>query len=159
MAVPASAGFDVKRVRADFPALHQSIHGRPLVYLDNAATTQKPAAVIEALRRYYEDDNANVHRGVHVLSQRATDAYEGARERIRAFVNARSAREIVFTRNATESDQSGRAGVGRRERPRRATRCSSPPWSTTRTSCRGRCSATGPAACCASRRWTITASC
>ena len=103
MAVPASAGFDVKRVRADFPALHQSIHDRPLVYLDNAATTQKPAAVIEALRRYYEDDNANVHRGVHLLSQRATDAYEGARERIRAFVNARSAREIVYTRNATES--------------------------------------------------------
>ena len=100
---PASTGFDVQRIRADFPALHQSVHGRPLVYLDNAATTQKPAAVIDALRRYYEDDNANVHRGVHLLSQRATDAYEGAREKIRAFVNARSTREIVYTRNATES--------------------------------------------------------
>jgi cysteine desulfurase/selenocysteine lyase len=95
--------FDVARIRADFPALNQSVHGRPLVYLDNAATTQKPTAVLDALRHYYEADNANVHRGVHTLSQRATDAYEAAREKVRAFINARSTREIVYTRNATES--------------------------------------------------------
>ena len=100
---PAPVSFDVQRVRADFPALRQSVHGRPLVYLDNAATTQKPTVVIDALRHYYEADNANVHRGVHLLSQRATDAYEAAREKIRAFVSARSTREIVYTRNATES--------------------------------------------------------
>ena len=94
---------DLSALRAEFPALDQRVHGRPLVYLDNAATTQKPRAVIEALRHYYEVDNANVHRGVHLLSQRATDAYEAAREKIRAFVNARSASEIVYTRNATES--------------------------------------------------------
>jgi len=91
------------KVRAEFPALNQRVHGRPLVYLDNAATTQKPAVVIDAIRRYYETDNANVHRGVHLLSQRATDAYEEAREKIRSFINARSVREIVYTRNATES--------------------------------------------------------
>jgi|SRR5579862_1794114 len=90
-------------VRADFPALHQLVHGKPLVYLDNAATTQKPQSVIDAMRRYYEHDNANVHRGVHTLSERATEAYEGGREKVRAFINARSVREVVFTRNATES--------------------------------------------------------
>jgi cysteine desulfurase/selenocysteine lyase len=79
------------------------VHGRPLVYLDNAATSQKPRAVIDALRRYYESDNANVHRGVHTLSERATEAYEGAREEVRTFLNAASVREVVFTRNATES--------------------------------------------------------
>jgi cysteine desulfurase / selenocysteine lyase len=89
--------------RADFPALNQLVHGHPLVYLDNAATTQKPKSVIEALRRYYEHDNANVHRGVHALSERATVEYEQAREAVRAFVNARSVREVIFTRNATES--------------------------------------------------------
>jgi cysteine desulfurase/selenocysteine lyase len=100
---PAQAPFEVERVRADFPALDQLVHGRPLVYLDNAATSQKPRAVIDALRRYYESDNANVHRGVHTLSERATEAYEGARDEVRAFLNAASVREIVFTRNATES--------------------------------------------------------
>jgi cysteine desulfurase/selenocysteine lyase len=95
--------FNVAAVRADFPALAQQAHGRPLVYLDNAATTQKPRLVIDTLRNYYERDNANVHRGVHMMSERATEAYEGAREKIRAFVNAASVREIVFTRNATES--------------------------------------------------------
>jgi cysteine desulfurase/selenocysteine lyase len=95
--------FDIAALRADFPALHQLVHGRPLVYLDNAATSQKPRQVIDALSGYYERDNANVHRGVHVLSERATLAYEQAREAVRAFVNAPSVREIVFTRNATES--------------------------------------------------------
>jgi cysteine desulfurase/selenocysteine lyase len=97
------SAFDVATIRSAFPALHQQVHGKPLVYLDNAATTQKPQAVIEALRAYYEHDNANVHRGVHELSERATAAYEGAREKVRAFVNAASVREIIFTRNATES--------------------------------------------------------
>jgi cysteine desulfurase/selenocysteine lyase len=95
--------FDVDALRADFPVLHQQVHGHPLVYLDNAATAQKPAVVLDTLRHYYEFDNANVHRGVHELSGRATDAYEGARETIRAFLGAASVREIVFTRNATEA--------------------------------------------------------
>ena len=95
--------FDVTALRADFPVLHQFVHGHPLVYLDNAATSQKPSVVLDTIRRYYELDNANVHRGVHELSGRATDAYEAARERVRAFMNAASIREVVFTRNATES--------------------------------------------------------
>jgi cysteine desulfurase/selenocysteine lyase len=98
-----SVPFDVARVRADFPILKRQVRGKPLVYLDNAATTQKPQAVLDALTSYYTDINANVHRGVHELSGLATDAYEGAREKIRAFFNARSVQEIVFTRNATES--------------------------------------------------------
>jgi cysteine desulfurase/selenocysteine lyase len=97
------APLDVLKIRAEFPALSQRVHEHPLVYLDNAATTQKPIAVIEALRRYYAEDNANVHRGVHLLSQRATDAYEAARETIRRFIGAALTREIVYTRNATEA--------------------------------------------------------
>jgi cysteine desulfurase/selenocysteine lyase len=89
-------------VRSDFPILRQRVHGKPLVYLDNAATTQKPAAVLDALRRYYEETNANVHRGVHFLSQQATSAYEGARVKVQRFLNAAAPSEIVFTRNATE---------------------------------------------------------
>ena len=91
------------KVRSDFPILHQQIHGKPLVYLDNAATSQKPIAVLDALRHYYEFDNANVHRGVHTLSSRATDGYEGARDKVAAFVNAASRQEIVYTRNASEA--------------------------------------------------------
>lgn len=96
------AVLDVARVRADFPILRRQVHGKPLVYLDNAATTQKPQQVLDALTAYYSDQNANVHRGVHLLSQLATDAYESARETIRAFFNAASVQEIVFTRNSTE---------------------------------------------------------
>ena len=96
-------GFDVARVRADFPILRRSVRGRPLVYLDNAATTQKPQAVIDAIARYYSEINANVHRGVHELSEVASEAYEGARLKLAAFVNAPDGRSIVFTRNATES--------------------------------------------------------
>jgi cysteine desulfurase/selenocysteine lyase len=96
------AGIHVERVRADFPILERTVNGKPLVYLDNAATTQKPRPVLAAIDAYYRDINANVHRGVHELSARATDAYEAARERIRVFFGARSAHEIVFTRNATE---------------------------------------------------------
>lgn len=100
---PAAAGLDVARVRADFPILRQLVRGKPLVYLDNAATTQKPLAVIEALDRYYRLDNANIHRGVHTLSERATAAYEGARETVRRFIGAHAIQEIVFVRGATEA--------------------------------------------------------
>ena len=93
---------DWPALRADFPILDQQVHGKPLIYFDNAATSQKPRAVIDALVRYYERDNANVHRGIHELSNRATAAYEGARARAAKFINARSADEIVFTRGTTE---------------------------------------------------------
>ncbi|MBZ4397619.1 cysteine desulfurase [Myxococcus sp. AS-1-15] len=95
--------FDVQQVRADFPLLRQEVRGRPLVYLDSAATAQKPQAVIDAIVRFYQHDNANVHRGVHILSERATEAYEGARETVRGFLNARDAREIIFVRGTTEA--------------------------------------------------------
>ena len=96
------AALDVERLRADFPILDRTVHGRPLIYLDNAATTQKPRAVLDAIASYYTGFNANVHRGVNELSERATAAYEGARERVRGFFNAASTHEIIFTRNATE---------------------------------------------------------
>jgi len=102
-AVVSTTSFDVTAIRAQFPALHQQIHGKPLVYLDNAATTQKPQVVIDALRHYYEHDNSNVHRGVHALSERATAAFEKARTTVQRFVHAKSEREIIYTRNATES--------------------------------------------------------
>jgi cysteine desulfurase/selenocysteine lyase len=94
---------DVSAIRADFPILQRRVHGRPLVYLDNAATTQKPRAVIDRLVRYYEEENANIHRGVHTLSVEATDAYDAARDRVRRFLNAADSREIVFVRGATEA--------------------------------------------------------
>ena len=108
---------DLQAIRADFPALAQSVHGRPLVYLDSAATSQKPRAVIEAVARFYQEDNANVHRGVHELAERATLAFEGAREKVRGFVNAAQAAEIVFLRGTTEAvnliaHSFGRARVG-----------------------------------------------
>jgi cysteine desulfurase/selenocysteine lyase len=102
MSPDVRAAFDVERVRADFPILACTVRGRPLAYLDNAATTQKPASVIEAITHYYTGLNANVHRGVHELSELATDAYERARDRVRSFFNAEESQEIVFTRNATE---------------------------------------------------------
>ena len=98
----AGSPFDVTRVRAEFPILEQTINDRPLVYLDSGATSQKPRRVIDAIRRYYETDNANVHRGLHALSERATNDYEGARDTVRAFLNAADRREIVFVRGATE---------------------------------------------------------
>ena len=94
---------DWSRIRADFPILQQQVHGKPLVYLDSAATAQKPRAVIDALVRYYERDNSNVHRGLHALSMRATDAYEAARARVAKFIHAASPAEIIFTRGTTES--------------------------------------------------------
>ncbi|HEV7985911.1 MAG TPA: cysteine desulfurase [Steroidobacteraceae bacterium] len=95
--------FDVERVRAEFPILSQSIHGRPLVYLDSAASAQRPLAVLRAVEHYETTMHANVHRGVHTMSQWATDAYERARETVRRFINARSTREIVFVRGTTEA--------------------------------------------------------
>ncbi len=97
-----AAVFDVERIRADFPILAERAHGQPLAYLDNAATSQKPQAVIDAVNHYYRHQNANVHRGVHLLSERATEVYEGARDRVRDFINARSSREVVFVRGTTE---------------------------------------------------------
>ncbi|MBU6505262.1 MAG: cysteine desulfurase [Betaproteobacteria bacterium] len=95
--------FDVQRMRAQFPILAREVHGRPLVYLDNAATTQKPRAVIDAERHYYEFQNANIHRGVHALSQEATDAFEAARDKVKNFLKAPHREEIIFTRGATEA--------------------------------------------------------
>jgi cysteine desulfurase/selenocysteine lyase len=97
-----SHGFDVARVRADFPCLAQTVHGRPLVFLDTAASAQKPQAVIDELARMLREDYANIHRGIYDLSQRATDRHDAAREKVRGLLNAGAAREIVFTRNATE---------------------------------------------------------
>jgi len=101
--VSTPPAFDVERVRRDFPILQQQVGGNPLVYLDNAATAQKPLAVIEAVDRYYRETNANIHRGVHTLAERATGQYENAREKVRGFINAAEVREIVFTRGTTES--------------------------------------------------------
>ena len=95
--------YDTDKIRADFPILGRQVYGRPLVYLDNAATTQKPLCVLDAMRDEYLNVNANVHRGVHYLSQQATDLHEGARERVRQFINARKTEEIVFTRGTTEA--------------------------------------------------------
>ncbi|HZU76442.1 MAG TPA: cysteine desulfurase, partial [Dehalococcoidia bacterium] len=95
--------YDVERVRADFPILERLVHGKPLVYLDNAATSQKPRAVIQTLVEFYERHNANVHRGVHTLSQEATDLYEAVREQVARFLGAERAEEIIFTRGTTES--------------------------------------------------------
>jgi cysteine desulfurase / selenocysteine lyase len=100
--VPADGGLRVKQVRADFPILQQMVHGKPLVYLDNAATSQKPRAVIDAIVRYYEGTNANIHRGVHFLAEKATEEYEAARLTVQEFINAAHSREIVFVRGATE---------------------------------------------------------
>jgi cysteine desulfurase/selenocysteine lyase len=111
------APLDVERLRADFPILQQKIRGKPLVYLDNAATSQKPRVVIDAIRNYYEHENANIHRAVHFLSERATEAYEAARRNVQGFLNARASNEIIFVRGATEginlvTQSYGRTHVG-----------------------------------------------
>ena len=100
---PLQSALDVSKIREDFPALEQYIHGKPLVYLDNAATTHKPRAVIESTERFYTRENSNVHRGVHWLSQRATEAYEDARLKAKSFLNAGDSREIIFVRGVTEA--------------------------------------------------------
>ena len=114
----AQTDFDVYKVRAEFPILRRKVQGKPLVYLDNAATTQKPQSVIDAMIRYYTDENANIHRGVHLLSQQATESYEEARSTVQRFLNAAESREIVFVRGATEginlvAQTWGRANIGR----------------------------------------------
>jgi len=106
-------GYDVTRIRVDFPALAMKVYGQPLVYLDNAASAQKPMAVLDRLHRAYTEQYANVHRGLHYLANEATEAYEGARETVRAFVNAARAEEIIFTRNATEAVNLVAATFGR----------------------------------------------
>ncbi len=99
----ALVAFNVEKIREDFPILQTTVHGRPLVYLDNGATAQKPLAVINSMVNYYKGYNSNVHRGVHYLSQKATDAHEAAREGVRAFINAEKTQEVIFTRGTTES--------------------------------------------------------
>src|SRR3546814_478059 len=100
---PAAAAFDIERIRADFPILAETVHGKPLVFLDSGASAQKPRAVIEAMTRMYEHTYANVHRGIYQLSQAATDEFEKARAGVARFIGAPDSREIVFTRNATEA--------------------------------------------------------
>src|SRR5210317_556907 len=95
--------FDIASIRKEFPILHQEVNGKPLIYFDNGATVQKPRVVIEAIERYYNTINANVHRGVHTLSQLATDALEQSREKVRAQINASSTNEIIFTSGTTDS--------------------------------------------------------
>jgi len=95
--------FDVQKIRADFPILREVVHGHPLVYLDNANTTQKPQQVLDALDHYYRHDNANIHRATHLLSERATKAYEGTRVKVQRLINAAHSREVVFTRGCTDS--------------------------------------------------------
>ena len=109
--------FDTQKIRRDFPVLHQKVHGKPLVYLDNAATTQKPLAVMEAIANYYRHDNSNIHRGVHTLSERATEAYEKVRVAAQKFLNAPDSKEIIFVRGTTEginlvAQTYGRKNVG-----------------------------------------------
>src|SRR6202140_2663524 len=99
----SNGSYDVARVREDFPILGMQVHGKPLVYLDNAASAQKPRAVLDRLTQAYTSEYSNVHRGLHYLANAATEAYEGAREKVRAFLNAARPEEIVFTRNATEA--------------------------------------------------------
>jgi cysteine desulfurase / selenocysteine lyase len=111
---PLADGFDVLRVRKDFPVLDQTVHGHPLVYLDNAATAQKPRCVIESLRHFYEADCANIQRGVHELSERATTAYEDARTKVRQFINAGKHEEVVFVRGTTEAINLVAAAWGRK---------------------------------------------
>jgi cysteine desulfurase/selenocysteine lyase len=98
----SSVGFDVQAIRRDFPILQERVHGKPLIWLDNAATTQKPQSVIDRISHYYEHENSNIHRAAHELAARATDAYEAAREKVRRFINAPTTREIIFVRGATE---------------------------------------------------------
>jgi cysteine desulfurase/selenocysteine lyase len=99
----AEPGYDLAKIRADFPILNQTIHGKPLVYLDNAASTHKPRPVIDTIRKVYEEDYSNVHRGVHSLSQRCTELFEGAREKVQRFINAKHSHEIIFVRGTTEA--------------------------------------------------------
>ena len=110
----SAPGWDVARIRADFPVLHQTVNGKPLIYLDNAASSQVPQVVIERGSMYLEQEHSNIHRGVHYLSQKATTAYEGAREKVKRFINARESRECIFVRGATEGINLVMYGYGRK---------------------------------------------
>ena len=112
LAMPGT--FDVRKIRADFPILKQKIRGKPLVYLDNAATAQKPQILIDTLAEFFSTDYSNIHRGVHLLSDRSTKAYEGAREKVQRFLNARESREIVFVRGTTEAINLVASSYGRK---------------------------------------------
>ena len=103
MAVQAQSKLDARRLRTDFPVFEELVNGRPVAYLDSASSTQKPRQVLDAMREFYEHSYANVHRGVYTLAERSTAGYEGAREKVRAYVNAPSSREVIFTRSATEA--------------------------------------------------------
>jgi cysteine desulfurase/selenocysteine lyase len=128
--------YDVEAVRRDFPILSRTVHDKPLVYLDNGASAQKPQAVIDAVSHAYANEYANVHRGLHFLSNAATDAYENAREIVKRFLNAPSVDNVVFTKSTTEAINTVAYGYGSPSSAR-ATRSSSPSWSTTPTSCPG----------------------
>src|SRR5258707_2283799 len=112
--IQAAPAYDVQKVPKDFPVLHQSVHGKPLVYLDNAATTQKPVAVIEAIETYYRRDNSNIHRGVHTLSERATEAYEKVRVAAQKFLNAADHKEIILVSGTTEANNLVAQNYGRK---------------------------------------------
>ena len=132
----SNGSYDVARVREDFPALALQVYGKPLVYLDNAASAQKPLAVLDRMTEAYKTEYANVHRGLHYLANAATEAYEGGRAKVAAFLNAARTDEIVFTRNATEAinlvaSSWGEPNIGP------GTRSCSRSWSTIPTSCRG----------------------
>src|SRR3954447_24788708 len=103
MAVRTRPKLDARKLRADFPVFDHPVHGKPLAFLDSAVTSQKPRQVLDGMREFYETSYSNVHRGVYTLSERATEGYEGAREKVRAFVNAATTREVIFTRQATEA--------------------------------------------------------
>jgi cysteine desulfurase / selenocysteine lyase len=112
--VKTAASWDVERIRADFPVLHQTVNGKPLIYLDNSASSQVPQVVIDRGSTYIEQEHSNIHRGVHYLSQKATTAYEGAREKVKRFINARESRECIFVRGATEGINLVMYGYGRK---------------------------------------------
>jgi cysteine desulfurase/selenocysteine lyase len=140
---------DIQKVRADFPILEETVNGKPLVYFDNAATTQKPLPVLEALANYYGHYNANIHRGIHFLAEKATSAFEASRLKIQQFLNAARLEEIIFTYGTTDginlvAQSYGRCFLKERE----VLRSSSVPWSTTPTLCLGRCCVKKMAACC-----------
>src|SRR5688500_5087856 len=113
-AAPSAGAWDVEAARADFPVLGQTVNGKPLVYLDNAASAQVPRIVIERGSKYLREEHSNIHRGVHYLSQKATSAFEGAREKVRRFINAREARECIFVRGVTEGVKLVMHGYGRK---------------------------------------------
>ncbi len=111
---PVATSWDVERIRADFPVLQQTVNGKPLIYLDNSASSQVPQVVIDRGSVYLEQEHSNIHRGVHYLSQKATTAYEGAREKVKRFINARDVRECIFVRGATEGINLVMHGYGRK---------------------------------------------